>query len=102
MAACAESLSKIGSVQSANIVRKVCDHLSYWLGMSFRPVGEGRTGIGAMQLSDLFKAHRALSSLGFKDEALSRLQELESKYYEGMDPSTQQEFLRNLEIARNW
>jgi hypothetical protein len=102
MAACAESLGKIGSVQSADKVRKVCDHLNYWMGMSFRPVGEGRTGLGSMQLSDLFKAHHALSSLGFKDEALSRLQELESKYYERMDQSTQQEFLRNLENARNW
>jgi hypothetical protein len=70
--------------------------------MSLRPVGEERAGIGSMQLSDLFKAHHALSSLGFKDEALSRLQELESKYYERMDQSTQQEFHRNLENARNW
>ena len=102
MAACAESLAKIGSVQSADIVRKVCDHLSYWVYMSYRPVGEGRAGRGSMQLYDLFKAHHALSSLGFKEEALSRLQELELKYYEQMDPSTQQEFLRNLENARNW
>lgn len=102
MAACAESLAKIGSVQSADIVRKVCDHLSYWCGKYFRPVGEERAGLGSMQLSDLFKAHHALSSLGFKDEALSRLQEFESKYYERMDQSTQQEFHRNLENARNW
>jgi hypothetical protein len=102
MAACAESLAKIGSVQAADIVRKVCDHLSYWEYMSYRPLGEGRAGRGSMQLSDLFKAHHALSSLGFKDEALSRLQELELKYYGEMDPSTQQEFLRHLENARNW
>ena len=102
MAACAESLAKIGSVQSADIVRKVCDHLSYWLGMSFRPLGEGPTGIGSMQLSDLFRAHHALSSLGFKEEALSRLQELGLKYYGEMDQSTQQAFFRNLENAGNW
>ncbi len=102
MAACAESLAKIGSVQSDDIVRKICDHLTYWIGKSFRPVGEARAGIGSMQLSDLFKAHHALSSLGFKDEALSRLQELVAKYYEQMDQSTQQEFVRNLENARNW
>jgi hypothetical protein len=102
MAACAESLAKIGSVQSADIVRKVCDHLSYWVYMSFRPVGEGRAGRGSMQILDLFKAYHALSSLGFKDEALSRLQELKLKYYGEMDQSTQQEFLRNLENARNW
>jgi hypothetical protein len=102
MAACAESLGRIGSIQSADIVRKVCDHLAYWVGMSFRPVSEGRAGLGSMQLSDLFKAHHALSYLGFKDEALSRLQELESKYYERMDQSTQQEFHRNLENARKW
>ena len=102
MAACAESLAKIGSVQSADIVRKVCDHLSYWLGMSFRTFGEGRTGIGSMQLSDLFRAYHALSSLGFKEEALSRLQELGLKYYGEMDQSTQQAFLRNLENAGNW
>ncbi len=102
MAACAESLAKIGNVQSADIVRKVCDHLSYWVYMSFRPVGEGRAGRGSMQILELFKAYHALSSLGFKDEALSRLNELEVKYYVEMDPSTQQEFLRNLENARNW
>ena len=102
MAACAESLGKIGSVQSADIVRKVCDHLTYWMGMSFRPVEEGRTGLGSMQLSDLFKAHHCLAVLGFKDEALSRLQVLESKYYGQMDQSTQQEFSRNLKNARNW
>ena len=102
MAACAESLAKIGSAQSAYIVRKVCDHLSYWVYMSFRPVGEGRAGRGSMQILDLFKAYHALSSLGFKDEALSRLQELKLKYYGEMDQSTQQEFLRNLENARNW
>jgi hypothetical protein len=102
MAACAESLGKIGGVQSADIVRKVCDHLSYWVYMSFRPVWEGRTGLGSMQLSDFFKAYHALSSLGFKPEALLRLQELESKYYGQMNQSTQQEFHRNLENARNW
>jgi len=102
MAACAESLAKVGSVQSADKVRKVCDHLSYWVYMSFRPVGEGRAGRGSMQILELFKAYHALSSLGFKDEALSRLNELEVKYYVEMDPSTQQEFLRNLENARNW
>ena len=102
MAACAESLAEIGGVQSADIVRKVCDHLTYWVRKSFRPVEEGYTGIGPMQLSDLFKAHHALSSLGFKDEALSRLQELELKYYGQMDQSTQQAFVRKLENARNW
>jgi hypothetical protein len=30
------------------------------------------------------------------------LQELKAKYYGEMDPSTQQEFLRNLETAKNW
>ena len=102
MASCAESLAKIGSVQSADMVRKVCDHLSYWVYMSYRPIGEGRAGRGSMQLYDLFKAHHALSSLGFKDEALSRLQELKAKYYGAMDTSTQQEFLRSLENARDW
>ena len=77
MAACAESVAKIGSVQSADMVRKVCDHLTYWVGMTFRPIGEGRAGLGSMQLSDLFKAHHALSSLGFNGEAQSRLQDIE-------------------------
>jgi len=102
MATCAESLGKIGSVQSADPVRKVCDHLRYWTDLSFRPVEEGRSSLGSMELSDLFKGHHALAALGFKDEALSRLHELESKYYGQMDQSTQQEFGRNLENARNW
>jgi hypothetical protein len=102
MAACAESLGKIGNVQSADLVRKVCDHLTYWLGDSFRTIEERRVEIGYLQLSNFFKAYHAWSSLGFKYEALSRLQELELKYYERMDQSTQQEFHRNLDVATNW
>ena len=102
MAACAESLAKIGRSQSVDKVRKLCDHLSYWVYMSYRPVSEGRAGLGSMQLSDLFKGYHALSSLGFKQEALLRLRELKAKYYGEMDLSTQQEFLRNLETAENW
>ena len=102
MAACAESLGKIGDGQSADLVRKVCDHLTYSLDMSFRTIEQRLIGIGSMQLTDLFKAFHGWSSLGFKHEALSRLHELESKYYERMEQSTQQEFHRNLEKAENW
>lgn len=102
MAACAESLARIGQIQSADTIRKVCDHLSYSLYMSYRPLNEGRSGHGSTQLLDLFKAHHALASLGFKPEALSRLQELKVKYYGEMDPSTQQEFVRNFEAAEKW
>ena len=102
MAACADSLGKIGSVESADTVRKVCDHVTHWVTGSFRPVEEGSIWLNPMLLSELFKAHRALAALGFKDEALSRLQVLELKYHGQMDESTQQEFHRNLENAMNW
>lgn len=102
MAACAESLGKIGDKKSAPAVRKVCDHLSYWLGMSYRPIEQGRSGAWSGQISDLFKAYRALATLGFKDEALSHLRELGTNYLDGMDSSTQQEFIRNLEVAEQW
>ena len=102
MASCAESLAKIGRLQSGDLVRKVCDHLSYWVEMSYRPLSEGRAGHGSMQLATLFKAYHALSSLGFKEEALKRLQDIKLKYFEEMDRSTQQEFERNLAIALDW
>jgi len=35
----------------------------------------------------LFKAYKALASLGFKEEALSRLEELKSKYVTEMEAS---------------
>jgi len=35
-------------------------------------------------------------------ESLAKIGSVEAKYYREMDPSTQQEFLRNLGNARNW
>ncbi len=102
MAACAENLGEIGNSDSVLVVRKVCDYLSYWLCMSYRPIEQGRSGTGSGQISDLFKAYRALATLGFKDEALSHLRELRTKYLNEMEPSTQQEFLHNLEEAERW
>lgn len=95
MAACAESLAQIGDSKSAPEVRKVCDHLSYWL-------CEGGSSIGSNQIATLFKAYKALASLGFKDEALSRLEELKSKYLAEMETSVREEFLKEFERAITW
>ena len=102
MAACAESLGQIGDGDSAVAVRKVSDHLSYWLHMSYRPVEQGRAGTWSGQIADLFKAYHALAVLGFKDEALSHLRELGTKYLEEMDASAQTEFRLALEKAEQW
>ena len=73
MAASADALGKIGDQESAAVIVKVCDHLSYWLGMTYRPLEQGRSGAWFGQISELFKAHRALAVIGLKAEALSRL-----------------------------
>lgn len=87
MAACAEGLSQIGDRDSESQVRKVCDHLSYWL-------CEWHAAAGSNQIAALFKAYKALSNLGFRDEALSRLEVLKAKCLAEMDKSVQEEFLR--------
>jgi hypothetical protein len=102
MVACADSLARIGERDSAPVVRKVCDHLNYWVGMSYRPIEEGRSGHGSEQITELFKAYHALALLGFRKEALSALRELGAKYLTEMEPSAQREFLRNLEGAEQW
>jgi hypothetical protein len=70
--------------------------------MSYRPKEEGRSGTGSDQIATLFKAYKALASLGFKDEALSHLEALKSKYLAEMESSTQEEFLNKLESAIDW
>lgn len=102
MVACAESLGKLGANDSAEAVRKVCDHLSYWFHMSYRPIEQGRTATWYGQVDDLFKAYRAIAALGFKDEALSHLRGLGTKYLAEMEPSTQEKFLLKLEEAEQW
>ncbi|HXG66601.1 MAG TPA: hypothetical protein VNO70_15985 [Blastocatellia bacterium] len=102
MAACAESLGQIGEAESIPAVRKVCDHLSYWLHMSYRPIEEGRAGTGSEQISTLFKAFRALAALGLKEEALSHLEGFKIKYLEKMEAHTQRDFLRRFESAKDW
>lgn len=102
MAACAESLSQIGDSKSVQAVRKVCEHLSYWIYMSYRPVEEGRSGVGSGQISTLFKAYQALARLGFKEEAISHLEEIKMKYLKEMELSFQEEFLDRLQKATGW
>lgn len=99
MAACAEALAKIGNILSAEFIRKVCDHFDDSVYMAYWPVEEGRNATGSMDISNLFQAYHSLSSIGFKGEALPRLQQLETKY---PDLSSQDEFIRNMESARRW
>ncbi|WP_036042594.1 hypothetical protein [Leptospira alstonii] len=102
MLACADALAQIGDPRSTAIVRKVTDHLSYWIYMSYRPVEEGRSGIGSNHITVLFQAYEALAKFGQKKEALIRLKELKEKYLEEMDQYTQNEFMENLEQAEKW
>jgi len=102
MAACAEALAQIGDSTSAPTVRKVCNHLSYWLSMRYRPKEEGRSAGWSNQIGTMSKAYRALASLGFKDEALSRLEDFKSRYLGEMDTSVQEEFLKEFESAKTW
>ena len=102
MATCAENLVKIANPKSIASVRRVCDHLSYWVYMSYRPIEEGRAGTGSQQISTLFSAYQALAKLGCKQEAISHLDELKRKFLKEMESRTQQEFLDYLEDAKKW
>ena len=102
MATCAENLVKIANPKSIASVRRVCDHLSYWVYMSYRPIEEGRAGSGSEQIPELFNAYHALAELGYKQEALSRLDELKVKFLKEMESSNQQKFLDYLEDAKKW
>lgn len=95
MAACAASLSQIGDRNSAPKVRKVCDHFSYWL-------CEEGTGIGSNQIATLFKAYRALARLGFKDEALSRLEDLKLTCLAEIEASVKEAFIKEYQSAIRW
>lgn len=102
MATCAESLAKIGDRDSTPVVRQVCDHLNHWFGMSYKPIEEGRSAKWSGQITELFKAYHALALLGFRDEALAKLKELESKYFKEMESPDQREFLRTLAKTEQW
>jgi hypothetical protein len=102
MAECAKSLAEIGDADSIQAVEKVCKHLSYWIYMSYRPSEEGRSATGSNQITILFKAYHALANLGHKDDALLILKEIENKYLQEMELSTQKEFLKNLTEAEKW
>lgn len=101
MAACAKSLGLLGNTESVKSVRKVCEHLSYWMYMCYE-AKSGRSATHSSQLTDLFKAFQALSALGLKQEALSELNLMKSKYFDEMEFYTQKEFQRNLEYAEQW
>jgi len=102
MAECAKSLAEIGDADSILAVEKVCKHFYYWMYRSYRPSEEGRSGTDSGQIARLFKAYRAFANLGQKDEALSSLKEIENKYLQEMELSTQKEFLKNLTEVEKW
>lgn len=102
MAECAKSLAKIGDADSIPAVEKVCKHFSYWMYRSYRPSEEGRSATDSGQITRLFKAYRALANLGQKDDALLILKEIENKYLQEMELSTQKEFLKNLTEVEKW
>jgi hypothetical protein len=102
MAECAKSLAEIGDADSISAVEKVCKHFYYWMYRSYRPSEEGRSATDSGQITRLFKAYRAFANLGQKDEALSSLKEIENKYLQEMELSTQKEFLKNLTEVEKW
>ncbi|EMY14811.1 hypothetical protein LEP1GSC043_4257 [Leptospira weilii str. Ecochallenge] len=102
MVECARALSQIGDPKSTAVVRKVTDHLSYWIYMQYRPSEEGRSAGGSSDIPELFGAYKALAKLGQKKEALIRLKELERKYLKEMEQHTQNKFTENLKEAEKW
>lgn len=98
MVSCAEALVKIGNAESANFIRMVCEHLSYWFYMGRRNCEvEGCNGRGSNDMSELFRVYKTLADFGFKEEAVSKLTILGNGIL--LD---QKEFNENLEKTKQW
>jgi hypothetical protein len=98
-AECANSLAEIGDRRSLSEVEKVCDHLSYWIYMTYRSSTEGRSAPDSGQLSPLFMAFGSMAKLGEREKAVTALVQIREKYLSQMEPSTQSEFLKGFEEA---
>jgi hypothetical protein len=96
------SLGRIGDVSTLPSVTKACEHLSYWIYMSYRPTGQGRSGTGSNQRVNLFKAYHGMALLGEKRQALTELRRLLQEYGKEMEDHDQREYEQLLKEAERW
>lgn len=96
------ALGRIGDVSARPAVKKACDHLSYWIYMSYRPIEQGRSGHGSSQIANLFQAYHGMSLLGQKQEALTELERLFRKYGQEIEGFTREDYEKLLKEAENW
>jgi hypothetical protein len=102
MTHCALALGQLGDRASLPQVRQVCADLSHTVYMSYRPLEQGRWGVGSSMNHDLFWAYRGLALLGEKDEALKELQRLLAAYGSEMEASTRKDYEKRLAEAKDW
>lgn len=96
------ALGSIGISSSLPVVKKACEHLSYWFYMSYRPIEQGRSGRDSGQIEDLFKTYHGMALLGNKKQALTELQRLLSEYGEEMESRARKEYIELLKNAEEW
>ena len=103
LAACALALGRLGDRETTEPVRRVCEHLAYWVFNAYGPPEEGgELEVGHPAFDRLFDAYRGYSLLGHKEAALEELHQLQVKYSGLMEPTTRSEFESRLTLARGW
>ena len=102
LAACALALGQLGDRSGTEPVKRVCEHLSYWVFNAYGAPEEGKLELGRPALDRLFQAYHAYSLLGHREAALERLRELYASYSKLMEPSTRSQYERRLALAQGW
>jgi RNA polymerase sigma factor (sigma-70 family) len=100
MTHCALALGQIGDRASLPQVRRVCEDVSHTVYMAYRPLDQGRWGVGSSMNEDLFRAYLGLTLLGEKDEAVKELKRLLATYGAEMEASTRKDYEKRLKAAK--
>ncbi|MCK4789424.1 MAG: hypothetical protein KAV87_37120 [Desulfobacteraceae bacterium] len=102
ISAAAFALGQIGDSKGFEAVKRACDHLSYWIYMSYRPIEQGRSAKTSGQIYRLFRAYQGMALLGHKEQALGELNRLFQKYGKEMENGTRKEYKEWLQRASKW
>lgn len=102
LAACALALGQLDDRTATEPVKRVCEHLSYWVFNAYGAPEEGELQLGRAALDRLFQAYHGYSLLGHREAALEQLRELYASYSKLMEPSTRSQYERRLALAHGW
>jgi len=96
------ALGMIGDTAARPFVKEVCEHLSYWIYMKYRPIEQGRSGGGSQQIANLFRAYHGMALLDNKKQAIADLEGIWGKYNNEMEAYTRKEYEALLQKAKDW